>query len=316
MDSTIKDVLWWGLGVFSYVLRISSVSIYLWLGLGSLWFYFGTAVYAALGYYFGWNKLNVCYAFCIYSRIREIRIERNFVVQWSEFRNKEKRDRLELYRIIGSLLMHNGVGGNQVWSLVSLNHGQTIRSLYGRSFGNLGREVISTLWFILRWHKARDVIWSKFLANSCATRFILNGGRIGSYIWLLMFLDIGLLRIVAGIFKQEWFIHYIQMQEDKMRKNVFEFTLAGSIMESISYVETKTLLFIGESGKFFHIHRFSKRVCRNELLWGCETMLVKTVLAWTFWVNLMVWWLRFQGIFKPNLNSSWEPRRRFYNEST
>ncbi|KAH0910863.1 hypothetical protein HID58_034184, partial [Brassica napus] len=97
-------------------------------------------VYAALGYYFFWNKLNVCYAFCIYSRIREIRIERNFVVQWSEFRNKEKRDRLELYRIIGSLLMHNGVGGNQVWSLVSLNHGQTIRSLYGRSFGNLGRE--------------------------------------------------------------------------------------------------------------------------------------------------------------------------------
>ncbi|WZZ43628.1 hypothetical protein YC2023_039887 [Brassica napus] len=49
------------------------------------------ALYAALGYSFGWNKLDVCYAFCIYIRIREIGIERNFVVQWSVFKNKEKR---------------------------------------------------------------------------------------------------------------------------------------------------------------------------------------------------------------------------------
>lgn len=310
MDSTIKDVLWWGLGVFSYVLKISSVSIYLCLGLGSLWFYFGTAVYAALGYSFGWNKLDVCYAFCIYIRIREIGIERNFVVQWSVFKNKEKRGRLGLNRIIGSLLMYNGVCGHQVWSLVSLNHGQTIRSLYGRSFGNSESEVISTatLWFVLRWHKARVFIWSKLLATSCATRYILNGGRIGSYIWPLMTLDTGLLRIVAGIFKQELFIHYLQMQEDKMRMNAFEFTLAGSIMESNSYLETKTLLLIGEYGKIFDIHRFNN--------WDCETMMLKKVLAWIFWLNFMVWWLRFQGIFKPKLNSSWEPFRSLYNEST
>lgn len=247
---------------------------------------------------------------CIYIRIREIRIKRNFVVQWSVFKNKEKRGRLGLNQIIGSLLMYNGVCGHQVWSLVSLNHGQTIRSLYGRSFGNSESEVISTatLWFVLRWHKARVFIWSKLLATSCATRYILNGGRIGSYIWPLMTLDTGLLRIVAGIFKQELFIHYLQMQEDKMRMNAFEFTLAGSIMESNSYLETKTLLLIGEYGKIFDIHRFNN--------WDCETMMLKKVLAWFFWLNFMVWWLRFQGIFKPKLNSSWEPFRSLYNEST
>ena len=34
MGSTIRDVMWWGLGVFSYFLKISSVSIFLCLGWG------------------------------------------------------------------------------------------------------------------------------------------------------------------------------------------------------------------------------------------------------------------------------------------
>ena len=155
---------------------------------------------------------------------------------------------------------------------------------------------------VLRWHKAR------------VTRFILHGGSIESSTGLLTFLDTGLLRIVVGIFKQ-MLIQYLQMQEDKMKMKVFEFTWVGSAQECSSYLETNTLLF-GEYGKISHLHKSTTRVCRNALLWDCETMLVNRVLAWAFWLNFMGGWLRFQGIFKPKLNGSGELLRSFYNEST
>ena len=130
---------------FFYVLKNSSVSIYLCLGLGSFWFYFGTAVYAALGYYFQWNKPKIGYAFCFYIGIWDIGIGELLVMQWFTLRNKEKRCRLGLHRISQRFFRHNGVCGYQVWSLVSSNHGQTTRLLYRRGFGNLASEVLSKI---------------------------------------------------------------------------------------------------------------------------------------------------------------------------
>lgn len=225
------------------------------------------------------------------------------MLQWFLLRTEEKRWRLGLNWIIWCLFMHNEGWGYQVCSLVSSNHGQTTRLLDGRVFGNLASEVISQIffWLVIRWHKVR------------VSRSLLHRGRIEVYTGLLTFLDKGLLRIVAEVFKQ-MLIQYFRMQEDKMKLKSFEFTWVGSKQEGSAYLETNILF--GKDGKSSHSHKSNPRVCRNSVLWDCVTMLVHKVLAWIFWLNFMGGWLRFQGIFKPKLNGSRELLRSFYNEST
>lgn len=233
MGSTIQDELWRGLGVFSYVLKISSVSISLCLGLGSLWLYFGIAVYAALGFSVVWNKLDACYTFCISIGTWLIWIERNLVLQWYAFRSKENRCTLGLHRIIGSLIRYKGACGHQVWSFVSLNHRQTLNSLYKIGFGNPECCIICTVksCFPLWFHKEVFLIWSKLVDSSCVTQYILRGCRSCSYKWYIMMLDRGLISILTKHFKQELLIHYLEMQEEEVRINVLGFTMAKSIME-------------------------------------------------------------------------------------
>ncbi|KAF2558248.1 hypothetical protein F2Q68_00015493 [Brassica cretica] len=70
-------------------------------------------VYAALGYYFQWNKPKIGYAFCFYIGIWDIGIGELLVMQWFTLRNKEKRCRLGLHRISQRFFRHNGVCGYQ-----------------------------------------------------------------------------------------------------------------------------------------------------------------------------------------------------------
>ncbi|KAF3609797.1 hypothetical protein DY000_02048114 [Brassica cretica] len=73
-------------------------------------------VYAALGYYFQWNKPKIGYAFCFYIGIWDIGIGELLVMQWFTLRNKEKRCRLGLHRISQRFFRHNGVCGYQTTS--------------------------------------------------------------------------------------------------------------------------------------------------------------------------------------------------------
>ena len=79
-----------------------------------------------------------------------------------------------------------------------------------------------------------------------------------------------------------------------------------SIMDPKGRLVTKIFLLAREYGKTLLHQRISKRVfwTVRRVLCDWESMTVTKVLTLTFWSIFMVWWLRFQGIIKPKLNSS------------
>ncbi|KAH0926129.1 hypothetical protein HID58_018385 [Brassica napus] len=156
------------------------MSISLCLGLGSLWLYFGIAVYAALGFSVVWNKLDACYTFCISIGTWLIWIERNLVLQWYAFRSKENRCTLGLHRIIGSLIRYKGACGHQVWSFVSLNHRQTLNSLYKIGFGNPECCIICTELLIHYLEMQEEEVRINVLGFTMAKSIMEPKGRWGT----------------------------------------------------------------------------------------------------------------------------------------
>ena len=313
MGSAIKDVMSWGLGVFFHIFKISSVSIYLCLGLGYLWFYFVTAVCPVI-----WNKFGVSSAFCTDIGTWVLRFERSFVLQRYAFRCIAKQGRRSLHRIMGRWLWLNGMGCHQVWSVVSSNHRQIQYSPCKSDFGRVESGVIYmvTLWLTKWFYRKGGPIWYFLLATLCTARFNINGGRRGCSNWSIIRLGRRLICIFIK-FKYAVLLHSTGIREVNVRLSVIGSRLEGSTMESDGYLAGKIIFLNGIRGKINYDCMVIMRCGRQELVWGYTTMMVTGILEGVLWlISKILWWLRFQGIFKPKLRSSREPISRLYNEST
>lgn len=303
MGSTIKDVMWWGLGVFSYFLKISSVSIFLCLGLGFLWVYCDAAVYSII-----WNKFGVRYVFCTDIETWVLWVERNFLLQRYAFGCKAKRGRRSVHWIMGRCLRLHGMCRHQGCSVVSLNHRQLLCFSGKSGFGAVEKGAYTVTLWLKRWLYKEGLRCFKFMTTTCLSRFFLNGSRRGPSTWCIIMLGRRLIGIFSPLFKHEVAILSIQ-REVKMRTRVIGFSFDRSTKEQI-------FLLDGINGIIVYdcmVIRFD----RHALILGHTIMMVMEILEGIIWViSKVLWRVRFQGIFKPTSRSSREPIHSLYNEST